>query len=204
LLRAGETLYVPRGYPHEAAAGGQRSLHVTFALLPLRVIDLVLALVRVAGRSDLALRQALPRNWHRDDAMLASLAAGLTSVLTATFTAERVRLAKRALLDEQFALSRNDAHGAFEQMRLVKSLTPASALRLNTAIPYVLREEETSVVLLVAGRAVTFEKRCLTALRRLENGPTTVGELDDSLSDAERSDLIVTLVRQGLVVIEDL
>ena len=40
-LSAGETLYLPRGYAHEAVATTGRALHVTFALAPLRAIDLL-------------------------------------------------------------------------------------------------------------------------------------------------------------------
>ena len=38
-LHPGDTLYLPHGYPHEAASNAERSLHVTFALLPMRAID---------------------------------------------------------------------------------------------------------------------------------------------------------------------
>lgn len=44
-LRAGDVLYMPDWWPHEAMAADQHSLHVTIRLFPLRWSDLVQALV---------------------------------------------------------------------------------------------------------------------------------------------------------------
>jgi hypothetical protein len=58
-LRAGDSLYLPRGFPHEARGTRSRSLHVTFALVPVRAIDVLESLVRVVAASDVELRRAI-------------------------------------------------------------------------------------------------------------------------------------------------
>jgi len=58
-LEAGDSLYLPRGFPHEARGARTKSLHVTFALVPVRVVDVLEELVRVAAESDLELRRTL-------------------------------------------------------------------------------------------------------------------------------------------------
>jgi hypothetical protein len=71
-LTAGDTLYIPRGYAHEAVAAADRTLHVTFALAPARVIDLLHTTIDVAAAGNVALRRALPFGWQVDPAFAAS------------------------------------------------------------------------------------------------------------------------------------
>jgi ribosomal protein L16 Arg81 hydroxylase len=59
-LRAGDTLYIPRGFPHEAKTSDSVSLHCTFALAPVRVTDVMDLALRIAGDQDVELRHALP------------------------------------------------------------------------------------------------------------------------------------------------
>ena len=53
-LAAGDTLYLPRGYAHQAVATDERALHVTFALAPVRAIDLLHAALDIAAATDVA------------------------------------------------------------------------------------------------------------------------------------------------------
>lgn len=66
-LEAGDSLYLPRGFPHEARGARTRSLHVTFALVPVRVVDVIEELVRVVAESDLELRRALRDGMRNED-----------------------------------------------------------------------------------------------------------------------------------------
>jgi hypothetical protein len=66
-LAAGDSLYLPRGFPHEARGQQTRSLHVTFALVPVRAVDVLEELVRVVAESDLELRRALRDGAHDQD-----------------------------------------------------------------------------------------------------------------------------------------
>ena len=71
-LLAGDTLYIPRGFPHEAKTSDSVSLHCTFALAPVRVTDVMDLALRIAGDQDVELRHALPppssrkKIWQRD------------------------------------------------------------------------------------------------------------------------------------------
>jgi len=58
-LKAGDSLYIPRGFPHEARGTRSRSLHVTFALVPVRGVDVLDALVRVVAEADIELRRTI-------------------------------------------------------------------------------------------------------------------------------------------------
>lgn len=59
-LAAGDTLYVPRGLVHEAAATGETSLHVTVGIYPVVWLDVLLDALRGAAAQTPAWRQSLP------------------------------------------------------------------------------------------------------------------------------------------------
>jgi len=97
-LQAGDSLYIPRGFPHEARGGRTRSLHVTFALVPVRAIDVLEALVRIVGEADVVLRRSLQAD------------APATDVLTrfvSQCTPEQVALARAAAVAEIARLQRS-------------------------------------------------------------------------------------------------
>jgi ribosomal protein L16 Arg81 hydroxylase len=60
-LGPGHILYIPRGVPHWAVAAGEPSLHVTLGLYPVRYVDLLHNLVRLAADANPGLRAAVPR-----------------------------------------------------------------------------------------------------------------------------------------------
>lgn len=202
-LRPGDSLYIPRGYPHLAIAGPERSLHVTFALVPNRVIDLVHAVVRQAAEADVALRRSLPRGWYAADGAIDAVARTLAAQLPAAFAAERVRAASRSVIEQRFASARGDAHGTFGHIEALAALKPSSTLHLCKNVPHVVREGATTISLWTAGRLFDFPASCGPAFARLAAGPVTVAELDPALSDADRTELIATLVLQGLLAIDE-
>lgn len=64
-LRAGDTLYVPRGLVHEAISTDERSLHVTVGILSWTWFDFLLEAVEKLASSDLHVRAALPSAFAR-------------------------------------------------------------------------------------------------------------------------------------------
>ncbi|MFL6227244.1 MAG: cupin domain-containing protein [Pyrinomonadaceae bacterium] len=59
-LEAGDLLYMPRGFVHEAGAQGEASLHVTIGLHVLTWLDLLSVALARAGHRDERFRTALP------------------------------------------------------------------------------------------------------------------------------------------------
>lgn len=65
-LDAGDLLYLPRGYLHEAEALDGVSFHLTIGLLPLTYAELLAAEVEKVLEGDVAFRRGLPVGFHRD------------------------------------------------------------------------------------------------------------------------------------------
>jgi hypothetical protein len=202
-LAAGDTLYLPRGYAHEAVAGSGRALHVTFALAPVRAIDLLHDALDVAAGADVALRRALPLGWQADPAFAGTFAAELAPRLRTIFAEHRVAEAARESLNELFAVSRGVAEAAFDRLDASAGLQPESLLRWNEDVPSLVRERETTVDVLLPGKALGLPKACLPALVRLTAGPVRYAELDLPFSDADRRRFVKSLVLEGLILVGD-
>jgi ribosomal protein L16 Arg81 hydroxylase len=66
-LRAGDTLYLPRGLVHEAISTDETSLHVTVGILSWTWFDFLLEAVERLASSDCQVRAALPPAFARSD-----------------------------------------------------------------------------------------------------------------------------------------
>jgi len=201
-LRAGDTLYIPRGFPHEAKTSETMSLHCTFALAPVRVTDVLDLALRIAGDQDVELRHALPPAVLAREDLATRLGEFFESRLTQTFETPRMQVAVDIALNELFRLTRPNANGAFEQALHTFDIKPTTRVRIDETIPYVVRARGDGIELLIAGKVVAFPPICKPAFERLQRGPATAAEMDPALSAAHRDLLIKLLTLEGLLIID--
>ena len=201
-LMPGDTLYIPRGFPHEARTSNTQSLHCTFALVPIRLTDVLDIVFRIAGDSDAELRTGLTPKLLADETLATQLSELYTHRLGAALSKERVALAIELALNELFKLTRPNTDGAFEQTMRLARLSPQTRVRLDDTIPYRVRSHDNVVDVVVAGKVIVFPGTCAKALRTLESGPTTLGQMDPALDPSHQFALIKRLVIEGLVVID--
>jgi len=201
-LRPGDTLYIPRGFPHEAKTSNSASLHCTFALAPIRITDVMELALRIAGDQDVELRHAIaPAMLARED-LAKRLGEFFESRLAQTFETPRMQVAVDIALNELFRLTRPNANGAFDQALQTFDIAPSTRVRIDDTIPYVVRQRGEGIELLIAGKVVAFPPVCGKAFERLRQGPTTALEMDPSLSPEHRNLLVKLLVLEGLLIIE--
>jgi ribosomal protein L16 Arg81 hydroxylase len=201
-LAAGETLYLPRGYAHEAIASEGRALHVTFALAPLRAIDLLHEVLDIAAATDVALRRSLPVGWQDDPSFATTFAAQTASHL-ATLDADAVAAAAQAALQDLFAASRSEANAAFDQLIHITKLRPESVLRVNDDLPFLVRAGATAVDVLLPGKSLALSKSCQPALERLQSGPVRFADLAPELSARDGELFVKTLAREGVLLVDE-
>lgn len=201
-LSAGDTLYIPRGFPHEAKTSETKSLHCTFALAPVRVTDVMDLALRIAGDQDVELRHALPPAVLAREDLATRLGEFFESRLAQTFETPRMQVAVDIALNELFRLTRPNADGAFEQALQTFSVKPSTRVRIDETVPYMVRQRGEGIELLIAGKVVAFPPLCQAAFERLQQGPTTAAQMDPALSSEHYSLLVRLLVLEGLVVID--
>ncbi|HTW85240.1 MAG TPA: cupin domain-containing protein [Candidatus Sulfotelmatobacter sp.] len=199
-LREGDTLYIPRGYPHAAATSEVRSLHLTLALLPVRVVDLLDALVRLAPLQALDLRRSLGPDWLDAPDFVARFRALAVDRFAAACTPAIIGAARDLLANELFGLTRTDAGGIFDQVGALTELDANPTVRLRADVPYHARVEANAFELVLAGKSIGYPLACVAALRRLEAGPASVAELDAAAPGTGRA-FARALVLEGLATI---
>ena len=177
-LRAGDTLYLPRGWLHQALTSGSDSLHITVGINVRTWIDAARSAVEQLG-GELEFRR--------------SLDGDTAPALPQLDAAEARRQARR-----RFVRSRRPIlDGQLQELRTLDSLTSATALeRRDTVIA-----DLDGTTLVFEGRELRFPERLGAELEFLltVDGPFAAPDLPGSLDDAGRLVLLRRLVREGFL-----
>jgi ribosomal protein L16 Arg81 hydroxylase len=190
-LCAGDTLYIPRGWPHEAAAADAASLHITVGLHPPTRLEAMRA--ALAGcADDVEFRRALDADGE--------LPADLVERLAARLGAEGVaRRARRRFVDTR----RPILDGQLTQMRALAALTTETLLdRRPTVIADLESRADGGVALRFEGKEVRFPRQAAAAVTAIHGAraPFTAAELPGSLDAGGRLVLVRRLVREGYLL----
>ena len=182
-LQPGDTLYLPRGWPHEAVAQDADSLHVTVGLhVPTR-LDALRAALDDCG-DDVEFRRAVGPDGEVPDALLDRLAERLAPDAVARRARRRFVDGRRPVADDQLAQAR-----------------AAAELRADDPV-----ERRWSVIADLDGTALRFEGKeirvpevardALAAVAAMQR-TFTAAELPPTLDEAGRLVLVRRLVREG-------
>jgi hypothetical protein len=202
-LAAGDSLYIPHGFPHEAATAEQRSLHLTFTISPLRVVDLLDSLIQLAARGDVELRRALPPGWHHDDTFAARLSTRLAELAPRAIEPQFMLGALGLAHNELFGATRTTAAGAFDALAALETLQLHSRIRLRAETPFELRENDDRLDIVLAAKVVSVPASARAAIARLAAGPAMFGEINAMLPAGTGLAFARVLVIEGLVQVED-
>ena len=177
-LRAGDTLYLPRGWLHQALTSDEDSLHITVGINVRRWIDEARAELD-AAEGDLAFRQTIDAD---EPPELPSLDAD----------------AVRARARERFVRSRRPIlDGQLSELRALAALTAEDELeRRDTVIA-----DLSGTTLAFEGKTLRFPARLAPELEFLvtTEAPFRPAELPGELDDAGRLVLVRRLVREGFL-----
>jgi len=177
-LRAGDTLYLPRGWLHQALTSDEDSLHITVGVNVRRWIDEARAELD-AAESELPFRQTID---GEDPPELPSLDADVVRARAR----ERFVRSRRPILD-----------GQLSELRALATLTADDELeRRDTVIA-----DLDGTTLAFEGKALRFPARLAPELEFLvtSEAPFRAAELPGELDQAGRLVLVRRLVREGFL-----
>jgi hypothetical protein len=189
-LRAGDTLYVPRGVMHDAAAqdGTEPSLHITIGLMDPSFAAMLRLAVDLLEETDPALRETFP-TWRLAEGpgRLAEMARPLASLLAQPAALERTAL---ELLDRLAA----DRPALLGRGLFVPMPDAETRLRLAPGVLHVLvPEPDGGASLRWVGAPLRLDARQAGWMERLAGGATPA-ELGEGAEEFCRR-----LVRRGIV-----
>ena len=177
-LRAGDTLYLPRGWPHEAVALQDDSLHLTIGLHPPRRLDALRAALDECG-DDVEFRRGL------EGGVPAELVGRVADRLSPEAVARRARRrfvdTRRPILGDQLTQAR-----AAAGLRLDDVVEPRST---------VIADLE-GATLRFEGKEIRFPECAREALAALAAGPQRPCDLR-GLDDESRLVVVRRLIREG-------
>jgi hypothetical protein len=200
-LRPGDTIYIPRGVPHAARSGADRTLHVTLAIMPMRVIDLLFTLFDAAAHTNPEMRRSLPVDWQTSPAFAQEFVDVVRGIVGETLDVGRIELARELLLREFFALSRPEVDKLFSNTGGIAKADPQSTIVWRSDAPHLLRRRGNAMDVFVSGKSLTFPPECTTLIERLARTPMTVAEIDALLPVVGRH-VLGALALEGLLRIE--
>jgi hypothetical protein len=210
-LRAGDCLYVPRGFLHSARAQRDASAHLTIGIHTPTFCDVVSELAKVAA-DDRDLRRSLPPGYAHDEEAFAKVVdQTLTGMRDWLDTVDARAVAARVV--RAFWSSRPpDLSGQLHQLLTLDRIDDATRLRRRggvaspaTAPVTVDTDAPGTVTLHLGDRRLVLPAALERALARFAPAAiVAVGELADLLDGDSRLVLARRLVREGFVEIVDL
>jgi Cupin superfamily protein len=192
VLKAGDTLYLPRGWLHEALTSDTDSLHLTVGVNVVTWLDAFKAAV-----DDLGDEVAFRRSWQTGngvDELLGLLRERLRPGEVERRARERLIRTRRPLREDQFA-----------QLRALERLDVDTELERRPTVLAELVDQAGSVALVFEGREVAFPDHVRAELAAVAaaDGPFTASALPGTLDDPGRLVLVRRLVREGFLRISE-
>ena len=204
-LREGDSLYVPRGFPHSAQAQEGISGHLTVGVLADTWADLLRAALAEMD-DELDFRRSLPVGYAHDPGQLVPAAADHVDKLRQWLEkldvgAVAERTARRFWSSRPPLLA-----GQLRQLPLLDHLTDASRVRRREGTVCRLgHADDGRLRVLLGDRELDMPAALEPAVRRLtEQGGLRVGDLADELDGPSRLVLVRRLVSEGLLEVVDL
>ena len=188
-MQAGDTLYLPRGWLHQAMTSDAASLHLTVGVNVATWRDAVRAALDEAAREDVEFRRGIPPDGEAPE--------GLLELLAARLAPEAVLARRRRALVETRRPVRDDA---FDQLRALDDLDLETPLeRRGTVIADLSVDDEAR--LSFEGRELALPAFVAADLEFLLgiDEPFRASDLPGPLDDEGRLVLVRRLVREGLL-----
>lgn len=200
VLRAGDVLYIPRGYIHEAEAEGVASLHLTFGIHPPLNKDLLIAAIEQLTTTHPMLREALPIGPLAGSARKAAVRsrlAGLIALLDEAADADSAAL----ILDEQILrLGRSGGDGRlFSDIDVIRTISPDLMLERRDNVTARIVPHDGGVALQMLSGSIVAPDRFAPAMNYVaaSRGPFPLSALPQ-LEPVEQQVFGASLVSDGL------
>ena len=191
VLRPGDTLYLPRGWLHEALTSETDSLHITVGINVYTRLDALRAALEECAREEVEYRRGVGEG---DEFPTSDLLDRLAERLNddAVLRRRRARFvdSRRPIRDDQF-----------DQQRALESLGLDTPLELRATVVFDLTRSEEGIELAFEGRRLVFPAHAapeVVAAAEAE-GTFTASELPGELDDDGRLVLVRRLVREGFL-----
>jgi ribosomal protein L16 Arg81 hydroxylase len=203
VLEAGDLLYIPRGFYHEARTANEHSLHLTVSLDPVYWVTVLQKSLELLCRERPELRQALPPGFPaRTAATEEDLATTFRSLLDLVREHASFEKATRFLLNEELAATHHPPDGHFSDLVRLEEIDPETLVERRAGFVPVVELRNSSAVLQFGANYVQGPAGILAALEFVRDHRIfKAADLPGALRDSSRVVLVRRLIREGLLKI---
>jgi ribosomal protein L16 Arg81 hydroxylase len=190
VLRAGDTLYLPRGWLHEALTSDADSLHLTVGVNVYTRLDAVRAALEEVGRDEVEYRRSLSDGELPVDDLLSRLAERLASGDVDRRRRERFVATRRPIRDDQF-----------DRLRALEELDSETLVERRPTVIFDLSSGADAVTLSFEGRTVSVPSHAREEVEAVASaeGPFRAADLPGDLDEGGRLVLVRRLLREGFL-----
>jgi ribosomal protein L16 Arg81 hydroxylase len=188
-LAAGDTLYLPRGWLHEAVTSASDSLHITVGINVYTWLDAFRSVVESCS-DDVEFRRSVPADGEGAERLVEALAARLRPADVARRRRRRLVAGRRPVLT-----------GQLTQLRTLEQLGLETRIERRPTVLADLELRDGRAVLAYEGKELSLPARLQPELEYVAGAaePFRVEDLPGELDDAGRIVLVKRLVREGFL-----
>jgi ribosomal protein L16 Arg81 hydroxylase len=199
-LAAGDLLYIPRGYVHEALTSEDSSLHLTVGIHPFKLADLVDIAIALASRQHVSFRKSLPIGFLNDRDIATTLKHQLQELLEFLSDNTNVEETIEQLAKKFVTQMVPFPDGHFAQLSDLDSIDLETIVKKRDGMFCHIFKEEDAIAIQFPGNVVKGPISIEVALYFIaESGEFSVRSIPGSLSENGKLTLVRRLVREGLL-----
>ena len=199
LLATGDTLYLPRGFIHEAQTQVETSAHITVGVFAPLWVDLLRELIVTAAERDPGLRRSLPLRGLAPENV--DLAPDVMSAVARLGDARLIAAARDRLMDRLTSTQEPLLRGQLSELVSRAPIELHTRLRRRESVAFTLRDEGEGVVLSFSRRTLRFPEYVKPHLEYIARvGELRAADLPDDLDDDGKLVLVRRLVLEGFLL----
>lgn len=189
-MQAGDTLYLPRGWLHQAMTSDAASLHMTVGVSVVTWLDALHAALDETAEEEFDLRRGVPADGASSERLLELLAARLSPSAVSSRLRRKFVRTRRPVRED-----------AFDQVRGVAELGVETPLERRETVIFDLVADEQEATLSFEGRELRFPVRIGAELEfvAVADEPFRLIDLPGGLDEPGRLVLGRRLVREGFL-----
>jgi ribosomal protein L16 Arg81 hydroxylase len=199
-LHRGDSLYIPKGFPHAASTQERASAHLTVGILSYTWADLIREMVKQAEQ-EAEFAEPLPIRFAEDPVSVEAQAVERLHSLQLWLDKREPREAAERLARRFLTSRRPILAGQLQQLELIESLDDSARVRRRPGAMCVIRPADgEDIAVFLGDRELRMPAWVRPAVERAADGPPVrVGDLATHLDAESRLVLVRRLVREGLL-----